>query len=69
MKEIISIVGWVVGIQGALGAGGRLFGDEPLGVLHQWWDIPTPLYVAMAAVGAVLALYGETSKKRAGARG
>ncbi|MEV0126336.1 hypothetical protein AB0I16_33130 [Streptomyces sp. NPDC050703] len=65
MREIIAIVGWVVGIQGALGTAGRLFGDGPWGLLHQWWDIPTPLYVALFVAGAALAVYGETGKKRA----
>ncbi|MBM7172183.1 hypothetical protein JQK87_28065 [Streptomyces sp. G44] len=66
-KEIIAIVGWVMGIQGGLGAAGRLFGDGPWGLLHKWWDVPTPLYVALFAVGAVLAVYGELGKKRASA--
>lgn len=68
MKEIIAIVGWVVGIQGALGVAGRTFGDEPWGMLKKWWDVPTPLYAALIAVGVVLAVYGETAKKRQRAR-
>ncbi|WP_367044117.1 hypothetical protein [Streptomyces sp. Je 1-332] len=65
MKEIIAIVGWVLGIQGALGAAGRIFGDEPWGLLQKWWDVPTPAYLALFALGAALAIWGETSKKRA----
>ncbi|MEV0529481.1 hypothetical protein AB0I66_39290 [Streptomyces sp. NPDC050439] len=68
MKEIIAIVGWVVGIQGALGAAGRLFGDEPWGLFHKWWDVPTPAYLALAVAGAALAVWGETAKKRARSR-
>ncbi|WP_306336064.1 hypothetical protein [Streptomyces sp. KL118A] len=68
MKEIIGIVGWVVGIQGALGIVGRMFGDEPWGALKIWWDVPTPLYAVLAVVGAVLAAYGEAAKKRRKAR-
>ncbi|MGW7076712.1 hypothetical protein [Streptomyces sp. NPDC054866] len=68
MKEIIAIVGWVVGIQGALGAAGRIFGDESWGLIHKWWDVPTPGYIALFAVGAALAIWGETSKNRARSR-
>ncbi|MFE6166218.1 hypothetical protein ACFQ7F_45850 [Streptomyces sp. NPDC056486] len=69
MKEIISIVGWVAGIQGALGFAGRLFGDEPWGLLQKWWDIPTPGYLALFIVGAALAIWGESSKQRARSKG
>ncbi|WP_371527891.1 hypothetical protein OG302_19140 [Streptomyces sp. NBC_01283] len=69
MKEIISIVGWVVGIQGALGAAGRIFGGESWGLLHKWWDIPTPGYLALFVVGTALAVWGESSKKRARSSG
>ncbi|MEV0257598.1 hypothetical protein AB0H82_25490 [Streptomyces sp. NPDC050732] len=68
MREIIAIVGWVVGIQGGLGVAGRMFGDGPWGMLHKWWDVPTPLYAVLFVVGAGLALYGETSKQRHKAR-
>ncbi|MEU7583889.1 hypothetical protein AB0B50_40640 [Streptomyces sp. NPDC041068] len=69
MKEIIAIAGWVVGIQGALGFAGRVWGDNPWGLLHKWWDIPTPLYAVLFVIGAALALYGETTKKRQKVRG
>ncbi|MEV0324498.1 hypothetical protein ACIBKX_39130 [Streptomyces sp. NPDC050658] len=69
MKEIIAIVGWVVGIQGALGAAGRIFGDNPWGLVQKWWDVPTPGYLALLVVGAALAFWGETSKSRAKSRG
>ncbi|MFE0178288.1 hypothetical protein ACFWZ2_38880 [Streptomyces sp. NPDC059002] len=68
MKEIIAIVGWVVGIQGGLGAAGRIFGDEPWGLLHKWWDVPTPLYLVLLVAGAALALYGELGKHAAKSR-
>ncbi|GGT30959.1 hypothetical protein [Streptomyces purpureus] len=64
-NELIAIIGWVLGVQGGLGAGGRIFGDGPWGLLHKWWDIPTPGYIALAVLGIALALYGETTKKRA----
>ncbi|MEU6122273.1 hypothetical protein [Streptomyces sp. NPDC047123] len=69
MKEIIGIVGWVLGIQGALGAVGQTFGDEPWGMMKNWWDVPTPGYLALAAAGAALAFYGESAKRRRKARG
>lgn len=68
MKEIISIVGWVVGIQGGLGFFGRVFGDNPWGLVHKWWDVPTPGYLAMLVVGAALAFWAETNKNRARSR-
>lgn len=69
MKQIIAIVGWVVGIQGALGFAGRHFGDEPWGLFKQWWDIPTAGYLALLLVGAALAFWGESGKKRTYSRG
>ncbi|ARX85488.1 hypothetical protein ACFWZT_27325 [Streptomyces alboflavus] len=65
MKEIIAIIGWIVGVQGALGLAGRLFGDGPWGLVHKWWDIPTAGYAVLLAVGAVLAFYGEQGRARA----
>ncbi|MEV6401092.1 hypothetical protein AB0M39_41025 [Streptomyces sp. NPDC051907] len=65
MKEIIAIIGWVVGIQGALGVAGRNFGDGPWGLLHKWWEIPTGGYIALAVVGLAMAVWGERTKKRA----
>ncbi|MFF8385612.1 hypothetical protein [Streptomyces kanasensis] len=65
MRELVTLIGWVAGIQGGLGIAGRYFGDHPWGLLQQWWDVPTPGYVALAVVGAVLAVHGETAKLRA----
>ncbi len=57
MRELVALVGWLVGwlvgIQGVLGIAGRSFGDHPWGLLHRWWDIPTPGY-AVLALGAPL---------------
>ncbi|WP_149182358.1 hypothetical protein [Streptomyces sp. TRM49041] len=65
MKELVAVVGWVVGIQGALGIAGKVFSEEPWGLLHKWWEIPTAGYAVIALVGAAIAVYGETSKRRA----
>lgn len=65
MKEIISIIGWVVGVQGGLGLAGRLFGENPWGLIHKWWDVPTAGYAVLLAVGAALAFYGEQGRTRA----
>ncbi|WP_434594509.1 hypothetical protein [Streptomyces sp. A5-4] len=64
MKETVAIIGWVVGIQGALGVLGRTFGDGPWGLLHRWWEIPTAGYAALAVVGAVLAVWGEAGRRK-----
>ncbi|MEV8016928.1 hypothetical protein AB0O76_11375 [Streptomyces sp. NPDC086554] len=69
MREIIAIVGWVAGIQGGLGFFGRVFGDGSWGLVQKWWDVPTPGYLAMFLVGAALAFWGETTKKRARSSG
>ncbi|MGA4840342.1 hypothetical protein [Streptomyces sp. G45] len=65
MKEITAVIGWVVGIQGALGLAGRLSGNDPWGLLQKWWDIPTAGYAALLVLGFVLAVYGEKGKKAA----
>ncbi|MFF9915809.1 hypothetical protein [Streptomyces sp. NPDC013457] len=64
-NDVIAVIGWITLVQGALGAGGQIFGDKPWGLLQKWWDIPTAGYLALAVVGAALALWGETAKKRA----
>ncbi|WP_236242766.1 hypothetical protein [Streptomyces sp. CC228A] len=69
MRELVALVGWLVGIQGVLGIAGRAFGDHPWGLLHRWWDIPTPGYAVLALVGAALAVYRETAKARARSAG
>ncbi|MEE1751884.1 hypothetical protein [Streptomyces sp. SP18CS02] len=65
MKEIVAVIGWIVGVQGALGAAGRTWGDGPWGLLDKWWDIPTAGYVVIMLAGAALAVYGEAAKQRA----
>ncbi|ANW18730.1 hypothetical protein [Streptomyces clavuligerus] len=62
-NEILLTIGWVTAIQGGLGAGGRLFGEGPWGLLHRWWDVPTSGYLALLLVGAVLAVTGERAKR------
>ncbi len=64
-NETIAVIGWITAVQGALGAGGRLFGDEPWGLLQKWWDIPTAGYVVLLVAGAVIAPAGEAGRKRA----
>ncbi|MFD9068594.1 hypothetical protein [Streptomyces lasiicapitis] len=65
MREIIAIIGWIVGVQGALGLAGRLFGDDPWGLVQKWWDVPPAGYVVLLVVGAGLVFYGEQGKARA----
>ncbi|MEI5102308.1 hypothetical protein RB200_32180 [Streptomyces sp. PmtG] len=65
MREIVAIVGWVVGIQGALGLAGNLFGNGSWGLIHKWWDVPTAGYAVLLVLGVALAAYGERSKVRA----
>ncbi|MDJ0465601.1 hypothetical protein [Streptomyces sp. H27-C3] len=69
MKETVAIIGWVVGIQGALGVLGRTFGDNPWGLLQQWWEIPTAGYAALAIAGAALAAWGEGGRRKRVAQG
>ncbi|MEV8625712.1 hypothetical protein [Streptomyces sp. NPDC051079] len=64
-NEALAVIGWIALVQGGLGAGGRLFGDGPWGLLQKWWDIPTPAYLVLFALGAALASYGENAKRKA----
>lgn len=64
MKVIAAVIGWIVGVQGALGVAGRVFSDEPWGVMRHWWDVPTGAYAALALLGGVLALWGETGHRK-----
>ncbi|WP_433546285.1 hypothetical protein ACQPZG_15105 [Streptomyces sp. CA-294286] len=68
-SEIVAVMGWIIGIQGVLGFSGRTWGDRDWGLLHLWFSPPTAVYLAMALVGAALAYWGETAKKRAANRG
>ncbi|QDY78388.1 hypothetical protein [Streptomyces qinzhouensis] len=61
-NAVLDIVGWVVGIQGALGAGGLLFGDKPWGFVHQFWDLSVAAYLVLLAVGIVLVAVVEKNK-------
>jgi hypothetical protein len=63
-NELIAVIGWIAAVQGGLGAGGRIFGNEPWGLLHLWWDVPTAGYLALLAVGLVVALTAESARKR-----
>ncbi|MER5767748.1 hypothetical protein [Streptomyces sp. NPDC001985] len=64
-NDITLTAGWVTAIQGALGAGGRLLGDGPWGMLERWWDVPTAGYLAITAAGLLVAYAGEAARRRA----
>ncbi|MFJ3903127.1 hypothetical protein [Streptomyces sp. NPDC090025] len=68
-NEAIAVIGWIALVQGALGFAGRVFGDEPWGLLQKWWDIPNAGYIALFAVGVVLAFWGEGTKAKAKSKG
>ncbi|MEV8528029.1 MULTISPECIES: hypothetical protein [unclassified Streptomyces] len=63
-KQVVGPLGWVVGIQGALGLAGGLFGDGPWGFLHKLADVPPVGYLALLVLGAVPAVWAETGKKQ-----
>ncbi|WP_327354249.1 hypothetical protein [Streptomyces sp. NBC_01304] len=65
LREVVSIVGWIVGVQGALGAVGRLTTGNDWGLVHKWFDPPIALYVVMAVAGFCLAAYGESARQKA----
>lgn len=63
MKETVEIVGWVLGIRGAIGVTGRVLSDSDRGLVHTVIDSPpTALYVVLAVVGAAPALWGEATR-------
>uniref|UniRef100_A0AAU2UWN8 Uncharacterized protein n=1 Tax=Streptomyces sp. NBC_00003 TaxID=2903608 RepID=A0AAU2UWN8_9ACTN len=64
-KQVVGPIGWVVGIQGALGFAGEQFGNGPWGFLHKLIDVPRPGYLALAVLGAALAVWAETGRKQA----
>ncbi|MFV0128428.1 hypothetical protein ACLGI4_12025 [Streptomyces sp. HMX112] len=64
MREIVAVIGWIVGVQGALGIAGRVFGDGPWGLIAKWWEIPTAGYAALAVAGLALGAYGERARAR-----
>lgn len=63
-NEVLAIAGWIIGIQGALGAGGHLWGEQPWGLIHQYRELSLPVYVALLVVGAAMAGVGELAGKR-----
>ncbi|MEU3598660.1 hypothetical protein ABZ714_08000 [Streptomyces sp. NPDC006798] len=63
-NEALAIAGWIIGVQGALGAGGHLWGEEPWGLIHRYQELSLPAYVVLLLVGAALAGVGESGKKR-----
>ncbi|MFJ8308855.1 MULTISPECIES: hypothetical protein [unclassified Streptomyces] len=62
-KQVVGPIGWVVGIQGVLGFAGAQFGNGPWGFLHKITDIPTAGYLALAVLGAAVAVWAEMGKK------
>ncbi|MFE3021486.1 hypothetical protein [Streptomyces sp. NPDC059256] len=63
-NEILLTIGWIAAIQGVLGAAGQIFGENPWGFVHLWWDIPVGGYLALFLVGAAIAFMGETARKK-----
>ncbi|MEU9602862.1 hypothetical protein [Streptomyces sp. NPDC048057] len=63
-NEVLSVVGWVTAVQGALGAGGQIWGEGPWGLLHKLWDLSVPAYVVIMVVGLAIALPTEVVRKR-----
>ncbi len=63
-NELLAIIGWVVGIQGALGFIGRTWFDGDWGLLHLWFTPPSALYLAMALVGIPLGVAADLARKK-----
>ncbi|MGW5676646.1 hypothetical protein ACWEV4_16460 [Streptomyces sp. NPDC003860] len=63
-NEVLLIVGWVTAVQGGVGAGGLIWGEEPWGLLHRWWDLSVPAYLAIMVAGLAIALPVEALKRR-----
>jgi hypothetical protein len=62
-NELIALIGWTVGVQGALGLAGDWFGNGPWGLLQQWWDVPALGYAALLALGLMIALTAGAARK------
>ncbi|CAM5248600.1 hypothetical protein GCM10010329_08520 [Streptomyces spiroverticillatus] len=63
-NELLAIIGWVIGIQGALGFIGRTWSDGDWGLLHLWFTPPTALYIVMAIVGLTLGIAVDVARKK-----
>ncbi|RFU82826.1 hypothetical protein DY218_30895 [Streptomyces triticagri] len=63
MKQIIGILGWIIGIQGALGLIGRLTTGNDWGMLRAWFEPHPFVYAAMVVVGFLLALPDERRRR------
>ncbi|MEU5163083.1 hypothetical protein AB0G74_26230 [Streptomyces sp. NPDC020875] len=63
-KDVLTVAGWIIGIEGALGTFGLVRGEEPWGFLDVFWELPVGAYVALLVLGAVTAGAGELVRKR-----
>ncbi|WP_219461879.1 hypothetical protein [Nonomuraea rhizosphaerae] len=57
-------LGVILVIQGLGGFVARVFFDTEFGLLRRWFDIPTPVYLLIAAAGVGLAIWGDQAKKK-----
>ncbi|MGX2996587.1 hypothetical protein JNUCC64_20320 [Streptomyces sp. JNUCC 64] len=68
MKKFLCVVGWIVGVQGALGFFGPYVADRRLGLLPTWFDLPAAVYAGLLVVGVAVGLWGEPAFRKGGAR-
>jgi hypothetical protein len=57
-------LGVLIVIQGLGGFVARVFFDTDWGLLHRWFDPPTPVYLLIAAAGVALLIWSDNDKKK-----
>ncbi|MFJ2744490.1 hypothetical protein ACIO3O_33105 [Streptomyces sp. NPDC087440] len=63
-NELLAALGWIIGIQGALGFIGRTWSDGDWGLLHLWFTPPTALYIVMAVAGLAFGIAVDVRRKQ-----
>ncbi|MEU7853841.1 hypothetical protein [Nonomuraea sp. NPDC049141] len=57
-------LGVVMAIQGLGGFVGRVFFDTDWGILSRRFDVPTPVYLAIAAAGVALLIWSDNDRQK-----
>ncbi|MFI5807854.1 hypothetical protein [Streptomyces sp. NPDC051561] len=68
-NECVAVVGWILGIEGALGLIGIKWLDGDLGLIHLLFTPDTWVYVVLVVIGVGVAVGHEAARKRGRVRG
>ncbi|WP_327086379.1 hypothetical protein OIE66_29115 [Nonomuraea sp. NBC_01738] len=62
MREFLGVIAVLQGLGGFVG---QVFFDAKWGLLHRWFELSPVAYLAVAAVGVGLVIWGDAAKKKA----